>query len=139
WRITARVDSPSVPAISNRPGGTRSRANPRSRSFSSSSSSTPSPVEPNSTTPSRGCSIQRRRFSRQLTGAISPLVASNGVVTGTSTPAGRILVSGKGLHLQLEVRWIRRRRLGRLVLDDPLRQQVHQVLVERLRAVLLAA
>src|SRR5690606_18097509 len=137
--MIARVDSPSVPAISSRSGGTTSRANPSRRTFSSSSSNTPSPVEPNSTAPASGCSIQRRRFPRQLTGAMSPVTTSNGVVTGIITPAGLTGRSGKGLHLQLEVGRVGRRGLGRLVLDRALGQQVHEMLVEGLRAVLLAA
>src|SRR5690606_17324617 len=138
-RITARVDSPSVPAIIWRSGGTTSRANSSRRTFSSSSSSTPSPVEPNSTTPVSGCSIHRRRLARQLTGAMSPVTTSNGVVTGTITPAGLTGRSGKCLHLQLEVRRVGRGGLRRLVLDHALGQQVHEVLVEGLGAVLLAA
>src|SRR5690606_9470905 len=132
--MVARVDSALAPTTSGMPAGTTSRANPVRRTFSSSSSRAPSPVDPNSTRPSGGCSHQRRRLSLHGIGATSPLTLSNGVVTGANTPRSRSAIDGSGKrpHLELEVRRIVRGRLGDLERDQVLRDQVHQVLVEGL-------
>src|SRR5690606_6747087 len=114
----------------------RSRAKSINRRLSSSSRSTPSPVEPKRTMPSIGEESQRRRLSRNRTGATSPVTGSKGVVTGRSSPVIQpCRSSGKRPQLQLEVRRVVRRRLGDLVIDHTLGDQVHQVLVERLRLV----
>src|SRR5690606_23949566 len=94
------------------------------------------------TRPSIGCSTQRRRFSRNLTGAISPVTSSKFVVTGRNTPPSRLLMvvdSGKGPHLELEVSGVVGRRLGDLVCHEIVFDEFAQVLVERLGAVLLLA
>src|SRR5437764_13330331 len=57
------------------------------RRCSSGSSSADSPVEPATTTPSSPSCTRRVTLSRRWTGATSPVVWSNGVVMGASTPA----------------------------------------------------
>src|SRR5881397_366800 len=85
-RATAcRVDSPPVPAMSQRLSGTTSRTHPTIRRCSSGSSRADSPVDPPTTTPSSPAATSRVTLWRRWTGATSPVALSNGVVLAPIT------------------------------------------------------